>query len=207
MSGFAGSIRGCWMRSWESKARPFGLVGWLVCIGLVLIAGPPALAEKATEPHLMIWPDPAGGVRMMASVQIPASPQVVQAVLTDYQAWPSLFGSGMRLAHLERANGRVVTDLYIKRPLLPGELRLLCETEERPDGGSTRLVGGDFRRYLRTWTLRSDGEPEVTRADFEVLVEVKTWMPDWLVMLSLRHEMEDHFEILRARAVERAHAH
>lgn len=172
-----------------------------------MVAAGPAQAEKAGEPELKIWSDPAGGVRVMASLRIPAAPQVVQAVLTDYESWPALFSNSMRLAHLERTNGRIVTDLYIKRPLLAGEIRLLCETQELPDGGWTRLVAGDFKQYLRTWKVRSEGESEVTRVDFEMLVEPNTWLPDWVIKLSLRHEMENHFQILRTLAVERARAH
>jgi len=167
----------------------------------------PSLAETVGEPELKIWSDPTGGVRVMASLRIPAAPQVVQAVLTDYESWPALFSNGMRLAHLERTNGRIVTDLYIKRPLLAGEFRLLCETQELPDGGWTRLMAGDFKRYQRTWRVRSEGEPDVTRAEFELIVEPNTWLPDWIVKLTLRHELESHFQILRDRAVERSRAH
>ena len=144
-------------------------------------------------------------MRAVATLRLQAPPGIVQTVLTDYAKWPELFGVRMRLAHLERRDDRVLTDLYIKHALLPGERRLLCESRELPDGGLvTTLVAGDFKRYHRTWKLSPDGSGAVTRAEFELLVEVDTWAPDWLMAMELRRNLETHFRILRERVAERS---
>ncbi|MGH7207042.1 MAG: SRPBCC family protein [Nitrospiraceae bacterium] len=167
-----------------------------------------ALAASSDDAaKLEVRTEPAGGVRAVATLRLQAAPGIVQAVLTDYAKWPELFGVHMRLAHLERRDDRVLTDLYIKHALLPGERRLLCESRELPDGGLvTTLVAGDFKRYHRTWKLSSDGSGAVTRAEFELLVEVDTWAPDWLMAMELRRNLETHFRILKDKVAERSRA-
>lgn len=149
--------------------------------------------------------DPSGGVRATATLVIPAPPDIVQAILTDYAKWPELFDVKMRLAHLERREGRAVTDLYIHHAFLPGERRLLCESEVLPGGGLvTRLLGGDFKRYQRTWKLNPDNDGQRTHAEFELLVEVDTLAPDWLVAFTLKRELESHFSRVTVKASEMA---
>ena len=92
--------------------------------------------------------------------------------------------------------------------MLVGESRLLGENRELPGGGLvTSLLAGDFRRYRRTWRLVQDGNEGLTRAEFELLVEVDTWAPDWLMALELRRQLEKHFRILREQVGERLQSH
>lgn len=161
-----------------------------------------AKADVERQPVLDVQPDPSGGVRAAATLWLPVPPAVVQRVLTDYDRWPELFEMPMRLARVERRGERVVTDLYVKHALLPGERRLLSESEELPGGGvTTTLLGGDFTRYARTWKLSADGDEGRTLAKFTLLVQVDTWAPDWLLAIALRRELETHFRLVRARAL------
>ncbi len=154
---------------------------------------------------LDVQPDPAGGVRATATIGVPVAPAILQAVLTDYARWPELFEVRMRLINVEWRDGRAVTDLRIRHALLPGERRLLCESRALPNGGLlTTLLGGDFKRYQRTWRLAPEGDGSRTRADFELIVEVDMVVPNRLVALSLRRELEAHFRLVREKAVERA---
>lgn len=160
-------------------------------------------ADVSPRSLLAVRPDPSGGLRATATLRFSAPPAVLQRVLTDYDRWPELFGTPMRLASVERQGARVVTDLYVTHPLLPGERRLLSESLELPGGGvTTRLLGGDFKRYARTWKLSADGDGRRTLAEFDLLVEVDTWAPDWLLAVWLRRELDTHFRLLRARAME-----
>jgi hypothetical protein len=171
-------------------------------------ATPVAWAGTDDPAKLEVHTEPSGGVRASATLHLPAPPSVVQQVLTDYAKWPELFGVPLRLAHLERQGDRVLTDLYLSHALLVGERRLLCENLELPGGGLvTSFLAGDFRRYSRTWRLMQDGNEGLTRAEFELLVEVDTWAPDWLMALELRHELDKHFRILRERVGERLRSH
>nr|MBI3611830.1 hypothetical protein [Nitrospirota bacterium] len=177
-----------------------GLLAWAG-----VSASPCAAAAIHDRTTLAVTGDPAGGLRATASLHLPVPPSVVQQVLTDYEHWTSLFGVTMRIARLDRRPDRVITELYIQHPILPGERRLMCENRVPSGGGLvTTLLEGDFKRYERTWTLGPDGSDAATKAEFTLLVEVETLAPDWLVALELKRQLEKHFGILRETALARA---
>ena len=172
----------------------------------VMFSGP-VCAGEAPDTVLAIHDDPSGGKQAVATLRIAAPPDAVRAVLSDYERWPDLFGGRFRLAKLERLEGRVVTDLLIKRSPLPGEMRLLCETRELPGGDIlTSLIAGNFKRYRRHWRFvpEMNGSTIHTRAEMDMLVEIDSWVPDWLFGVMLRRDLETHFRILRERSVEQA---
>jgi hypothetical protein len=154
---------------------------------------------------LAVTSDPAGGVRATASLLFPVPPGIIQSLLTEYRKWPELFEVRMRLAGVEEREGRVVTDLYIEHALMPGVRRLVCESETLPTGGLvTNLKSGDFKRYHRVWKLKAADEGLHTRADFDLVVEIDTIIPDWVIAMAMRRELEAHFRIVKERAMERA---
>lgn len=179
------------------------LVARLVVCG-VLLARSAVLAAEGPATVLDIQDDPAGGKKAVATLHIPAPPEAVRAVLNDFEHWPELFDGRFRLARVERFEAGVVTDLLIDRSPLPGEMRLLCETRQTPNGELvTSLVEGNFKRYLRRWRFvpEMNGGAVHTRAEMELLVDLDSWVPDWLFGRMLRSDLEAHFRILRARAV------
>ena len=185
-----------------------GRAGWRVAwaLGCALLGGTTGHAGDAPATALEIHDDPAGGKKATATVRIQAPPEAVRAVLSDYERWPDLFDGRFRMAKLERLDGRVVTDLLIKRSPLPGEMRLLCETRELPGGEIiTSLIEGNFKRYRRQWqfTPETHGGAVHTRAEMELVVEMDSWVPDWLFAAMLRRDLESHFRILRERALAR----
>src|SRR5262249_34741778 len=128
----------------------------------------------------------------------------IQGLLADYPHWPDLFDVRMRLAELTVHNGVATVDLRIEHALLPGERRLVTESRAVPGGGLvTELVGGDFKRYHRMWRLRSAGEGNETAAEFDLLFELETLVPDWLIAVAVRQELESHFRIVKQKALER----
>lgn len=177
-------------------------------LACLLFATAVAHAEEALPATVLeIRDDPGGGKRAVATLRIAAPPDAVRAVLGDYERWPDLFAGRFRMARLERLDGRVVTDLRIKRAPLPGTMRLLCETRELPDGEIvTRLIEGDFKRYVRRWRLAAEtgGGAVRTRAEMDLVVDPEMWAPGWLFAAVLRSDLEAHFTVLRRRAVERA---
>ena len=187
----------------------FGLFTILSSISLVTLWSFPACASEdaaSVQPlrSLVVKPDPAGGVRATATLLFPGSPALLHSILADYRHWPELFETRMRLANLEDHAGRVTTDLYISHALLPGEQRLLCESQSLPGGGLvTELKGGDFKRYHRQWTLHPAGDGTQTKAEFELWVEVETLVPDWLVAVAMERELNAHFRIVRQKALDR----
>ena len=126
-------------------------------------------------------------------------------MLTDYQHWPDLFEVRMRLVEMKIHQGVATTDLRIDHALLPGERRLVTESRAMPGGGLvTDLVGGDFKRYHRVWKLAPANEGAATVADFELVVAIDSIVPDWLVALATRRELEAHFRIVKEKALARS---
>lgn len=152
---------------------------------------------------LLVQTDPGGGVKATATLLFPGSPSVLQSILTEYRKWPELFETRMRIAQVEEHDGHVLTDVYVSHALLPGEQRLLCESQVSPGGGLiTDLKGGDFKQYHREWRLQAAGDGTQTRAEFELLVEPKIMIPDWLIAVAMERELTVHFRLVRQRALD-----
>ncbi|MGZ8384901.1 MAG: SRPBCC family protein [Nitrospira sp.] len=163
-----------------------------------------ALAVADTD-ELEVKTEPGGGIRATAHPIFPAKPEVVQALLADYSHWPDLFEVRMRVAELTIREGVATIDLRIEHPLMPGEHRLVTESRSVPNGGLvTDLKGGDFKRYHRVWMLEPAGAGNQTRAAFELVVEIESMVPDWLVAIAMRQELEAHFRIVKQKALEQS---
>ena len=178
----------------------------VVSIGSAFVPCCETSAKESGSPvrSLAVESDPNGGVRAVATLLFTAPPDLIQSLLTDYPKWPELFEVRMRVAGVQERQGRVVTDLYIEHALMPGERRLVCESEALAGGGLvTDLKSGDFKRYHRVWRLKAADGGAQTEADFELLVQVETIVPDWLVAIAMRRELEAHFKIVQKRALER----
>jgi len=94
-------------------------------------------------------------------------------------------------------------DLRLDHALLPGERRLVTESRTLPNSGLvTDLKGGNFKRYHRVWTLRSAGEGTQTAAECDLLFELDLLVPDWIIALAVRQELESHFRIVKQKARE-----
>ena len=159
----------------------------------------------AAEPEMLdVHTDPIGGVRATAIILFPAPVSVIQAILTDYTHWPELFEVRMRMAGVTIQNGVATTDLRIEHALMPGEHRLVTESRVLPNGELVAdLKGGDFKRYYRRWKLTPANGGAQTRADFELIVQVDSVVPDWLVSIATRRDLESHFRIVKEKAVAR----
>ncbi|MFO0774297.1 MAG: SRPBCC family protein [Nitrospiraceae bacterium] len=186
------------MRASISRSLPAKVlsvvVGFVVSIMLL-----PAWAGQEFVSSLIVETDPGGGVHARAVLNIPSPRAVVEHVLTDYGRWPELFDTKMRMGTIERTPGRDVVEMFIEHPILPGESRLLSENRREADGRlATSLLGGDFKRYARTWTLSETADGRV-RAEFTLVMEAKTLAPDWIVAIALRRELDTHFKKLAAR--------
>lgn len=179
---------------------------WRVMIFLgCLVLGWSGWSHAADPVLLDVRAEPTGGIRATASVLFPAPVSVIQAILTDYAHWPELFEGRMRVAYLKFQNGVATTDLRIEHALLPGERRLVTESRILPNGWLVAdLKGGDFKRYHRQWELTSVNGGAETRANFELVFEINSVAPDWLVSIATRRDLESHFRIVKERAIVRA---
>lgn len=174
------------------------------CLTLALMVSP--AWSRAGDPVLLdVKTLPTGVVKATATVMFPVEPGILQQLLTDYAHWPDLFDTRMRMVEIRDLGGSVVTDVRIEHALLAGERRLLSESRTLPTGGMlTELKGGDFKQYCRLWMLTPVDGGKQTKAGFELLVEIETIVPDWMVALAMRQELETHFRIVKATALARA---
>ena len=158
--------------------------------------------SRAAEPVVLDVRTEPAGVRATATILFPVEPASIQRILTDYAHWPELFEIRMRMAEIREQDGKVFTDIRIDHALLPGEQRLLSETRILPTGGIlTELKGGDFKQYRRFWKLIPADGGAHTKAEFELLVEIDSNMPNWIVALAMRRDLESHFRIIREKAL------
>jgi polyketide cyclase/dehydrase/lipid transport protein len=159
--------------------------------------------SRAAEPVVLdVRTEPTGGVRATAMILFPVEPAIIRRILTDYSRWPELFDVRMRMAEIREQDGKVFTDIRIDHALLPGERRLLSETRTLPpDGLLTELKGGDFKQYRRLWKLSPIDGGVHTQAEFELLVEVDSNLPDWIMALAMRRDLESHFRLMNEKAL------
>ena len=170
-----------------------------------LVLGWSGWSSAAESVQLNVRTEPAGGVRATATIFFPVEPAIIRRILTDYAHWPELFDLRMRMAEIREEDGKAFTDIRIDHAMLPGERRLLSETTTLPTGGIlTELKGGDFKQYRRFWKLTPVDGGAHTRAEFELLFEIDSNMPDWIVALALRRDLETHFRIIREKALAQA---
>ena len=163
----------------------------------------PSFASAVESTKLEVRADSGGGIRATAQVLFPVKTEVIQGLLTDYAHWPDLFEVGMRIANIQVESGVATVDLRINHALMPGERRLVTETRVVSEGRlETDLKGGDFTRYRRVWTLHASDEGTQTRAEFELVVKLDLMIPDWLLVMVTRQELEAHFRLLKQKAVE-----
>jgi len=178
---------------------------WLLLCVLSLFSWTSALGSDSPQEYLNVKTDPAGGVIATARVLFPAGPEIIHSLLTDFRRWPELFEVRMRLVDLQVRQDVVTTDLRIEHALLPGERRLVTESRATANEGIvTDLVEGDFTRYHRVWKLSPANEGRETYADFELKVAIDSIVPDWLVALATRRELDAHFRIVKEKARARA---
>jgi len=173
---------------------------WAVLLSAVSIAVPVWAAGDA--PTLDVRVVPAGGVRARATILFAVPPTAVEQVLTDYRRWPELFDVRMTVASVTEEEGSAIVALRIDHSLLPGERRLVCASRSMPGGELvTELRTGDFKQYRRVWRLIPADGGRRTKAQFELMVQVDTIVPDWMVAFALRQELETHFRLVSEKAL------
>jgi hypothetical protein len=188
------------------------LKAWSVVTGLAaLVAFLFLVGQRSSEvlaaefDRLEVKIESGGGVRATARVLFPAKTEVIQKLLTDYAHWPDLFEVRMRLADVKVENGVATVDLRIDHALMPGERQLITESRTLPGGGVvTDLKGGDFKRYHRAWMLTPSADGDQTLAEFELVVQPELMVPDWLIAMVTRQELESHFRIVKQKALEQS---
>lgn len=179
-----------------------GMVWRVMIVVGCLVLGWTARGYAADQVVLDVRTESTGGILATATILFPVGPAIIERLLTDYAHWPELFDVRMRMAEIREQDGKVFTDIRIDHALLPGERRLLGETRTLPTGGLlTELKGGDFKQYRRSWKLIPVDGGTHTKAEFELLVEIDTIVPDWMVAVAMKRDLQSHFRIIREKAL------
>ncbi|HTE88460.1 MAG TPA: SRPBCC family protein [Terriglobales bacterium] len=134
-----------------------------------------------------------------ATLELPASPETVFVVLTDYAQWPALFAKGMTIAAIRDEPEGVVTEMYVPRVMLPGTLHVIIRTRvSAPQQIEAELISGDLNLFRRLWRLMPLAKGRETIAELQMTVQPKGWAPRWLIRYAIERELTDHFDRLRA---------
>lgn len=142
-----------------------------------------------------------------ADLILPAPPEIVYAVLTDYHHWPNLFLEQLQVNEIKTEDTRVVIDMVIPAKFFPIDLELVTETREiHPLRLETTLLRGDFDRYDWVWECSQTKDRAQTHATFILNVQPTIWIPNWLMRWILEHELEVHFHKIRDEAIKREKA-
>ncbi len=172
----------------------------IIVVGCLVVGW--SVRSYAADPVVDVRTEPAGGMLATATILFPVGSAIIERLLTDYAHWPELFDVRMRMAEIREQDGKVFTDIRIDHTVLPGERRLLSETRTLPTGELlTELKGGDFKQYRRLWKLISVDGGTHTKAEFELLVEIDTIVPDWMVAAAMKRDLASHFRIIREKAL------
>lgn len=167
---------------------------------LTLLSCHASTVQAASPAQLTITVDSDDVAHVRAVIELPASPAIVQSVLTDYPHWPMLFLPGLRVIDIKQQDRGVRTEVYLPWHVFIGRLHLVTLTSELAPGVlETRLLAGDFSQYRRVWVLLPGQHGDETRAELEMDVQPKTWIPAWLFIMALRQELGEHFEKLYAQ--------
>jgi hypothetical protein len=173
----------------------------MIVVGCLVLSWPGW--SRAADPVVLdVRTEPTGAVRSAATILFPVEPAIIERLLTDYAHWPELFDVRMRMAEIREQDGKVFTDIRIDHALIPGERRLLSETRALPSGVLlTEMKGGDFKQYRRFWKLTPVEGGVHTKAEFELLVEIDTIVPNWMIAAAMKRDLESHFRIIREKAL------
>ena len=139
-----------------------------------------------------------GVAHVHALLDLPASPEVVFGVLTDYAHWARLFADGTTIVSIRFDADGVTTDMYLPRSIMPGRVHLVIRTRT-PSRASieAELVSGDLQRFWRRWDLSPAGR-DTTKAELQLLLQPRTWSPQWMIRYGIEKELTEHFRRLLA---------
>lgn len=178
----------------------------LLCGLLALLSDRSVFSATGDINSLDVVVDAQHVAHVHAILELPAKPEIVFAVLTDYAQWPTLFAPGLIIAAIRDEPEGVITEMYVPRVLLPGTLHVIIRTRvDTPQQIEAELISGDLHRFWRLWRLMPLAKGRETRAELQMAVQLKGWTPNWLIRYSIEMELHNHFERLRA-AVQREKA-
>jgi ribosome-associated toxin RatA of RatAB toxin-antitoxin module len=139
--------------------------------------------------------------RAAGAVKIHARPEVVWVLITDCAESLRLV-AGLELCQvLETAPDRswqLIRYVLNYSWFLPNLSCVVRATYDPPSKLTVERVSGDLRTLKGTWDLKREGDFTVVR--YSVDLTTGFWVPHWLVLSALRHDLPKMLRALRARA-------
>jgi carbon monoxide dehydrogenase subunit G len=179
-----------------------------VSIGLVLAAMPcaPLTASDDRESHHAVTVLEEHGVySVRARFEVPQSPAVALAVLTDYERIPRFMPGVQTSVVLERGSGRALIEQEAVSRLMMFSKRvhLVLEVSEGVDTVRFRdRSGRSFARYEGMWRLcEENGRTEIV---YELIAQPSFDVPEFILKRLLRRDSGQMIESLKREMAARS---
>jgi carbon monoxide dehydrogenase subunit G len=191
------------------KQRP--ILGRVLLIVFLCLPAAAALAQAQPDGEIQISVEKTGPVNVVdASVFVPATPQKVWAVLTDWDNLTSFMSNIKASAVVARSGDTVRVRQTVRAKVWPFsfDIELEREIELVPhERMQFRLLGGDFDKL--EGTVRLVAEAAGTRIVSHIESIPRFWIPPLIGPLMIENETRDQFrqiidEIARRAAAEAA---
>jgi hypothetical protein len=142
---------------------------------------------------------PRGRVR--AAVEIPASPEAIWKIMTDCAEAPSFVPGLKRCRRIDGAADGSWDDIEQEVRyawFLPIVRYVFRARYDRPHRVDFRRVSGDLKEEEGTWRLIETPDRSATVVEYDMYVDPGFWIPQALVVRSLRRDLPAALEGLRA---------
>lgn len=165
-----------------------------------------ATADPAPSPEVTVREE-RGTYAVTARFEVPQSPEIVLAVLSDYEQIPRFMPDVKTSVVLERSPGRLVVEQQAvsKFMMFSKEVHLVLEVVE--SGRSlefTDRCGKSFKRYTGAWRLEPKGSG--TLVTYELTAQPGFDVPEFILKRLLKRDSTNQINRLRTEFAARAAA-
>lgn len=189
------------------RATPRFLVAVVVFSSVVL---PGARLTAAVDPVPVPAPEVVvreerGTYMVTARFEVPQPPEIVLAVLSDYEQIPRFMPDVKVSKILERTPGRLVVEqrAVSKFMMFSKEVHLLLEVTETPESLSfTDQSGQSFKRYTGAWKIEPRGNGSLVV--YELTAEPAFDVPEFVLKRLLKRDSAKLINHLRVEFAGRA---
>ncbi|MBI1820677.1 MAG: SRPBCC family protein [Nitrospirae bacterium] len=146
------------------------------------------------------WP-----ITLMASVDIPSSPQKVWALLTDYDHLTEVSPQMETSRVLQRTEEKIVIEQTTETRFLFfwKKINVKLNVLEKPfDEIAFYQTGGNMELFSGKWVLQPMEEGSVTRLIYRLKFKPDFYVPRWIVLRALEREVPEQLLLISERAAD-----
>lgn len=163
-----------------------------------------AAADPVPSPQVSVQEE-RGTYTVTARFEVPQSPEIVLAVLSDYEEIPRFMPDVTKSVVLERAPGRLVVEqeAVSRFMMFSKQIHLLLEVSER--GGSLQFVdrcGKSFKTYQGAWRVEPKGHGSLVT--YELSAQPGFDVPEFILKRLLKRDSAQLINRLRTEFASRA---